>query len=300
MSAATLRKPGYVRLATLGGVPVFAHWTLPIGGLLLAAWVDFRLETAAAFSLTYFTLIAVHELGHGVAALLVGALVQAVHIHGAGGACHVDNMRTVDGALGIFAGGLVAQAVLLAATIGTVALFGPPTSLLARCAFQTFTFLNLFMMFVNVLPGKIGRDGLTTDGYMLWRLLTYRLGYGTLPFALVGESRLLPDDIAVSSVKALVPRGFTVGIEVRNDDRTPMDVVVEVLTQFGKLERDDAIRRMFAIHNDGGTLIGFPTLDEAEAAAAAIVAYARERCHPLRCRAVDARPPERVRANLGR
>jgi ATP-dependent Clp protease adapter protein ClpS len=99
-------------------------------------------------------------------------------------------------------------------------------------------------------------------------------------------SKLLPRDTALTSFAEFVPAGFTHGIEILNDDKTPMEFVVDVLSTQAGLNKQDAIRTMLAIHTRGGALIPLPSSAEAQRVAAQILAEATQHNHPLLCRAV--------------
>jgi ATP-dependent Clp protease adapter protein ClpS len=85
-----------------------------------------------------------------------------------------------------------------------------------------------------------------------------------------------------------VPSGFKCGLEILNDDRTPMEFVVSVLGDHIGFDRKDAIRTMLTIHSQGGALLAMSSMEEATKAAQAITADAAERNYLLVCRAVDA------------
>ena len=71
-----------------------------------------------------------------------------------------------------------------------------------------------------------------------------------------------------------------------NDDATPMEFVVSMLSEHLGLDRMEAIRAMLAIHTQGGALLATPTEAAAETAAREITTAASNLGHPLVCRAV--------------
>jgi ATP-dependent Clp protease adapter protein ClpS len=93
-------------------------------------------------------------------------------------------------------------------------------------------------------------------------------------------------DKALTSFADFVPAGFTHGIEILNDEQTPMEFVVQVLSAEAGLSKEDAMRTMLAIHMRGGALIPLPSSAEAERIAAQIRAQATRHSYPLLCRAV--------------
>jgi ATP-dependent Clp protease adaptor protein ClpS len=79
------------------------------------------------------------------------------------------------------------------------------------------------------------------------------------------------------------------GMEITNDDSTPMEFVVDVLQKELNMSKQAAVRAMLHIHRRGSILFVMDTLELAESIAATITARARDRSHPLICRAVTAR-----------
>jgi len=68
-----------------------------------------------------------------------------------------------------------------------------------------------------------------------------------------------------------------------NDDFTPMDFVVEVLSQFFGLGREQATQIMFQIHSHGKGICGVFPYDVAETKVALVTDYARAHEYPLLC-----------------
>jgi ATP-dependent Clp protease adaptor protein ClpS len=68
-----------------------------------------------------------------------------------------------------------------------------------------------------------------------------------------------------------------------NDDHTTMEFVVDVLQRFFDLARDDAMRLMLQTHHQGVGVCGVYPEPEARATVAAVVAFAQQHQHPLKC-----------------
>lgn len=68
-----------------------------------------------------------------------------------------------------------------------------------------------------------------------------------------------------------------------NDDYTPMDFVIEVLTRFFNMDEDKASDIMLTIHYKGKALCGTYTADVAETKVDQVLKYALEHEHPLKC-----------------
>jgi ATP-dependent Clp protease adaptor protein ClpS len=72
-------------------------------------------------------------------------------------------------------------------------------------------------------------------------------------------------------------------VKLLNDDFTPMDFVVDVLEKFFGKNRDQAMRLMLQVHNEGAAVCGIYPLDVAETKVRQVTNLAREQQHPLQC-----------------
>jgi ATP-dependent Clp protease adapter protein ClpS len=125
---------------------------------------------------------------------------------------------------------------------------------------------------------------------LLRQLIDRLLGPIHLPPPAPLEAVLLPPETSLLTLPKLVPAGFEQGVEILNDNTTPMDfVVAELGTHFG-LSQQESMRIMLNIHTRGGTLLSMPSMEAAEKAAAGITAAARKQNHSLVCRAVRKAP----------
>lgn len=68
-----------------------------------------------------------------------------------------------------------------------------------------------------------------------------------------------------------------------NDDFTPMDFVIEVLTTFFSMDLEKASQIMLAVHTQGKAVCGVYTKDIAETKAALVIDFAKNNQHPLMC-----------------
>ncbi|HEY0684842.1 MAG TPA: ATP-dependent Clp protease adaptor ClpS [Steroidobacter sp.] len=98
---------------------------------------------------------------------------------------------------------------------------------------------------------------------------------------------LLPPGTSLLAMGGFVPEGFSHGIEILNDDKTPMVFVVWVLEKELGFDTKAATRTMLQIHTKGGALLALKTREEAERVASAITWHAHDRGHPLSCKAVS-------------
>jgi ATP-dependent Clp protease adaptor protein ClpS len=99
---------------------------------------------------------------------------------------------------------------------------------------------------------------------------------------------LFSPDTSLLALPDFVPQNFAHGLEVLNDNRTPMQFVVTMLSTHAGLSYNEAIRTMLLIHNQGGALLPTQSLAEAQRIAAAITEASARESHPLVCRAVSA------------
>ena len=83
------------------------------------------------------------------------------------------------------------------------------------------------------------------------------------------------------------PEGFQCGVEILNDDRTPMEFVVAVLRKHLDLDETQATRTMLDIHSKGGVIVARESLEESKRIADAVSAEAHVGSYPLVCRAVS-------------
>ncbi|AQQ01070.1 ATP-dependent Clp protease adapter ClpS [Pseudoalteromonas arctica] len=77
------------------------------------------------------------------------------------------------------------------------------------------------------------------------------------------------------------PRKYKVVLN--NDDYTPMDFVIEVLTTFFNMDSDRATDVMLQVHEKGKGICGVYSADVAHTKAEQVNRYARDNEHPLLC-----------------
>ncbi|MGO2012608.1 MAG: ATP-dependent Clp protease adapter ClpS [Pseudoalteromonas sp.] len=77
------------------------------------------------------------------------------------------------------------------------------------------------------------------------------------------------------------PRKYKVILN--NDDYTPMDFVIEVLTTFFNMDSDKATDVMLQVHHYGKGICGVYTADVADTKVEQVNRYARDNEHPLLC-----------------
>lgn len=72
-------------------------------------------------------------------------------------------------------------------------------------------------------------------------------------------------------------------VVLHNDDYTPMDFVIDVLTRFFNLQYEKASEIMLKVHYEGKAVCGVFTAEIAETKVQQVSSYAKEHEHPLLC-----------------
>jgi stage IV sporulation protein FB len=150
---------GHLRIAEWRGVPLRLHWTTAAGALLFSG---FRFEPGAW--LGFVLLVLLHEMGHATLVMRYRLRVVSIDVHGYGGVCRWAGQATGWQRAVIAWGGVLAQALLLGVTYGVVVLLGPPRSLLVAQLVDVFTFTNIWLIGLNLLPFP------PLDGAQAWRI----------------------------------------------------------------------------------------------------------------------------------
>jgi len=281
----TEKKTGTIRVGTFWGVPVLMHWSFPAGGLLISFFLRATPEESFYLCATYTLLIVLHEAAHAGAARYFGLKVSSVELSGVGGLCRCELPRSFHVALIFSSAGLAAQTALLASTLAWIGYFGQPTSTPGRCFAAVFTIVNSVLLVVNLIPAKRRRLHVGTDGHLIWRLILNRIRQR--PYAYPDTSATFPPETRLARLEGFTPAGFTTGIEILNDNTTPMELVVTVLMSHLQISRDEATKLVIAIHSKGGLLIPLETYEHAVRVASAISSDAEAKAYCLVCRPVD-------------
>jgi ATP-dependent Clp protease adaptor protein ClpS len=72
-------------------------------------------------------------------------------------------------------------------------------------------------------------------------------------------------------------------VVLHNDDYTPMDFVIDVLSRFFNLQYEQATEIMLKVHYEGKGICGTFTAEIAETKVQQVMQYAKEHQHPLLC-----------------
>jgi ATP-dependent Clp protease adapter protein ClpS len=280
-SNSTKKPAARLKVATLHGVPVFIHWSLPFVGLLISAATGFNLAETLYYSLAYAFLLFIHEVGHMAAARLLGLHVFAIDIAGFGATCTVQAPRAVRAILFVFSAGMLAQLTLLLLTLVILAIAGAPSGALGRCVAVTFTYGNVALLIFSLLPWTTP-EGIQSDGRVLWRVILHAIKGTPHPFPdPIATTRIFPPETSLLQLEGFAPPGFHTGIEILNDEKTPMQFVVDALTKHLQLDLQAAVDLMLRIHNTGGALVPMEDEGRARALADAVTSEAQAQGHPL-------------------
>ena len=91
------------------------------------------------------------------------------------------------------------------------------------------------------------------------------------------------DDLAVQDTKPKLKRPPLYKVILLNDDFTPMEFVVEVLTTFFGMSEEKATQVMLHVHTRGIGVCGVFSKDVAEAKVRLVNDHSRQHQHPLLC-----------------
>lgn len=72
-------------------------------------------------------------------------------------------------------------------------------------------------------------------------------------------------------------------VVLHNDDYTPMDFVIDVLSRFFNMQYEQATEVMLKVHYEGKGICGVFTAEIAETKVQQVMQYAKEHQHPLLC-----------------
>lgn len=115
-------------------------------------------------------------------------------------------------------------------------------------------------------------------------------------YSVKDTSIVLPTNISLLDSGGYTPDNFKFGLEIYNDNTTPMEFVVNTLTENLKIKKNKAIELMLTIHTKGGVIVPLESIIEAQEVAERITYAAQKQNYPLVCRAISAQQGAQVDA----
>ncbi len=91
------------------------------------------------------------------------------------------------------------------------------------------------------------------------------------------------DDLSVLDAQPKLKKPPLYRVILLNDDFTPMDFVIEILTNFFGMSEEQATAIMLQVHTRGVGICGTYSKDVAETKVYLVNSYALENDHPLKC-----------------
>ena len=152
---------GYLPLFRVRGVPVRAHWSLPVGVLV---FTGFRLAPGAWLGMVL--LILLHELGHAALVSRAGLVNLGIDLTGFGGQCRFVGQPAPRQRAAIAWGGVLAQFAVLAVALPTYLVLAP-TPGFANDLLDSLTRVNLMLAALNLIPIA------PLDGAQAWPWFTH-------------------------------------------------------------------------------------------------------------------------------
>ena len=188
----------------------------------------------------------------------------------------------------IYSAGLLAQAATFFVALASMQMGAPKSTFAEACLFTALV-VNPCVFVINLIPQRNTRSALATDGWVLWKLFLHVFRGDPHPhppivIAPFEEAPVFPPETRLLEKPGFCPPGFVQGVEILNDQSTPMEFVVSILTKHLGLTEEDAILKMIEIHNAGGMLIALPSEERARAVADAVSQEARTAGHSFICR----------------
>ncbi|MEZ4338336.1 MAG: hypothetical protein R3B82_17075 [Sandaracinaceae bacterium] len=138
---------GFLPLFRIKGVPVRAHWTVPLVAVLFSGF-----RFAPGLWLGILAIILLHELGHAAIVRRFGLINLGIDLTGFGGLCRWTGEPTPIERAWVAWGGVLAQLLLFVVTVVAVLILGEPTQAWLSDLVNAFTRANLFILAFNLIP----------------------------------------------------------------------------------------------------------------------------------------------------
>jgi len=288
------KRTGYIRVVEIREIPIFVHWSLPLGGVLFSIFCHVNPKQWIYYCIAFTLLVITHECGHLFAANILRLKVFAIEISGLGGLCQIERPHQVLHSVFLYSAGLIAQVVSFLAALAYIKLFGDQQNVFCTAILMTFTFANAWLFIVNLIPQRASRSGFANDGLVLWQLFLHAFRghkhpHPPLVFTPTNQTPIFPPETRLLKKPGFRPHGFIYGIEILNDGTTPAEFVIKSLITHLGLTQAEAIVKTLDIHNTGGMLIALPSANEAQRVADLISNEALIAGHNFVCRYASTR-----------
>ena len=93
-----------------------------------------------------------------------------------------------------------------------------------------------------------------------------------------------PPEAVSLAVDAMLPIEMAYGVEVLNDEHTPMEFVVDILMRYFGMDWNQACETMLKVHKEGTITIGYASRENVERVVNCIASEIQRSGHPLECR----------------
>jgi ATP-dependent Clp protease adaptor protein ClpS len=100
---------------------------------------------------------------------------------------------------------------------------------------------------------------------------------------LTGSKQVADEAVLEDALKDEIKEPPKYHVLLLNDDYTPMDFVIEVLSKFFNMNSDKATEIMLTVHYKGKALCGTYSAEIAETKVDQVSRFALEHQHPLKC-----------------
>jgi Zn-dependent protease len=160
ISPTKMMKAGYLTLFRIRGIPIRAHWTLPLGLLFFSGG-----RLAPGLWIGIVAIIVLHELGHAFVVNRVGLANLGIDLTGFGGQCRWAGSPSPTQRAWVAWGGVLAQLPLLLVSWLLITLLGVPESAFVADLAEAFVRVNGILIVINLIPFP------PLDGAEAWPLL---------------------------------------------------------------------------------------------------------------------------------
>ncbi len=154
---------GAITLLRYRGIPVRAHWSLPLVALLMGG-----LRFAPGAWIGWLLVVLLHEMGHAFWALRYRMEVREILLHGLGGHCAYVGMPSPRQRAVVAWGGVMAQAIVFAIAL-PVSRLVPAANEHVADLYGVLVASNLYVALLNLVPIP------PLDGAEAWKLVPMML-----------------------------------------------------------------------------------------------------------------------------